>query len=100
MRYNPDAEFGTSFSHIIILSYRCLHKQWHWPTSGSGKDVGCFYTVLSDVNLKSYLFLRNSSFLASRQYALQNQHVSFKPVTFSGVLRGTQGGHVGRCVNL
>ena len=27
-------------------------------------------------------------------------HVSFKPVTFSGVLRGTQGGHVGRCVNL
>ena len=85
---------------MIILSNGCLHKQGHWPTSGSGKDVGCFHTVLSDVNLKSYVFLRNSSFLESRQYDLQNQHVSFKPVTFSGVLRGTQGGHVGRCVNL
>ena len=69
MRYNPDAEsciFRTSFIHIIILSNGCLHKQGHWPTSGSGKDVGC----LSDVNLKSNIFLRNLSFSESRQYDL------------------------------
>ena len=54
MENNPDSEFRTSFIHIIILSNGCLHKQGHWPTSGSGKDVGCCHTVLSDVNLKSY----------------------------------------------
>ena len=65
MQYNPDAEsciFRTSFIHIIILSNGCLHKQGHWPTSGSGKDIGYFHTVLSDVNLKSYVSLRNLSF--------------------------------------
>ena len=30
----------------------------------------------------------------------KRKHVLFKPVTFSGVLRGILGGHVGRCVNL
>ena len=73
MLYNPDAEsciFRTSFIHIMILSNGCLHKQGHWPTSGSGKDVGCFHTVLSDVNLKSYVFLRNLSFSESREYDL------------------------------
>ena len=73
MRYNSDAEsciFRKSFIHIIILSNRCLRKQGYWPTSGSGKDVGCFHTVLSDVNLKSYVLLRNLSFSESRQYDL------------------------------
>ena len=73
MRYNPESEsciFRASFIHIIILPNGCLHKQEHWPTSGSGKDVGCFHTVLSDVNLKSYVVLRNLSFSKSRQYDL------------------------------
>ena len=71
VRYNPDAEsciFRTSFIHIIIISNGCLHKPAHWPTSGCGKDVGCFHIVLSEVNLKSYVFLRNLS--ESRQYDL------------------------------
>ena len=70
MRYNPDAEsciFRTSFIHII-LSDGCLNKQGHYPLSRSGKDAGCFHTVLSDVNLKLYVFfLRNLSFSESRQ---------------------------------
>ena len=77
--YNPDAELYIShkFIHIMILFNGCLHKQGHWPTSGRGKNVSCFHTVLNDVNLKSYVFLRNLSFSESRQYDLLDQHVSF-----------------------
>ena len=86
MRYSPDTEsciFRTRFIYIIILSIGCLHKQWHWPTSGNGKDVGC----LSDVNIKSYVFLRNLSFSESRQLGdncIQNFHLGRYIVWFYG----------------
>ena len=37
---------------------------------GAERTSAVFHTVLSDVNLKSYVFLRNLSFSESRQYDL------------------------------
>ena len=63
--------WGGSYTlEVHQLSKGCLHKLGHWPTPESGKDGGCLHTVLSDVNLKSYVFLWNLSFSELRQYDL------------------------------
>ena len=55
-----------------------------------------FQTVLIDISIKSDVFCRSRS----QENGIHKNILYRLNLTFSGVLRGTQGGHVERCVIL